>query len=288
MKVVDLKQGKIAGINFFDLLLVIVVIGALLYFYSNYRITSSTTFSGYDISKACLKYTWLANAGFIVRAEIEGKWTINNSKVTVEGIVAKAEQDRLYIIVDEALISIGGSTAYIENIAASSIKFIPLSSSVIRVTMYPASYSSLTEMYSKIYNTSSIIAGEYGVSTIKFVGLIILDTPELESSPKNTLAVWSMIEEKIPMGDFYVSVGDGYISISVKPPGWSIDSLNALDEIMNELEIEVQGVLSGELKLYIGTSKGLSAPGAAREIQRNAIQLSKVVDKDHLTIQPTP
>ncbi len=288
MKVVDLKQGKIAGINFFDLLLAIVVTGSLLYFYSNYKITSSTTFSGYDISKACLKYTWLANAGFIVRAEVEGKWTINNSKVVVEGIVAKAEQDRLYIVLDGALISVGGSTAYIENIAASSIKFIPLSSSVIRVTMYPASHGSLKEMYSQIYNISSIIAGKYGVSTIKFVGLIILDTPKLESSPKNTLAVWSMIEEKIPMGDFYVSVGDGYVSISVKPPGWSIDSLNVLDEIMDELEIEVQGVLSGELKLYIGTIKGLSAPGAAREVQRNAIQLSKVVDKDHLTIQPTP
>ena len=289
MKIIDLKRGKIVGVSIIDLIVIIVVAIILWHFFYNQRVTSSQKFSGYDISKACYKYTWLSNAGFIVKAKVEGKYTLNGSKCIIEGLIYKAGQDRLYLMLyNGQKVTIGGSNAYIEDIAADKIEYIPLSKSTIKLIVNPQKYNDLSEFLSSIQEIANIAAGGYGVSTLKFTGMFVVSCPGLEPTAKNSLDLWVDVDLNIVFGETRLSLGEDYVAVSVTAGGWRIEDLTEFKKILGKLGFNPRNVTTGELVLYIGTQQSLAAPGADRNIHDNLQQLSGMVDKEHITITPSP
>ncbi len=289
MKIIDMEKGRILGVNLIDLIVILVILGGVAAFAYYQRPVQEKTYAGFDIGKACTEYTWLSKAGFLVEAEIYGKWNLNKSPCHVSGLISSSEVNRLYVILKNGeVVSVGGSQAYIEDIAAEKIIFKPLSSSTVKVVVKPVVLETIGQLKEYLENISKTIAGDYQVATVTFTGLILIDSPGTMPSTKNSVKIWIQVNKRIILGDPYISVGEEYITVVVKGQGWRLQELVELDKILEELGFPRTRVSTGEITLFIGTKKSLTDPAAGAVIQRNAKKISQLIKKEKITIAPKP
>ncbi len=132
MKIIDFEKGKVFGVNFFDLFIIITLIFLGFMFYKTFS-TSFPIYSGDEIHKADRDFKKLLSKGILVEAKVEGKIVGSDEKVKIDGIVVKSS--RLSLTIREKDLSkviVGGKNAEIEEIAADRIVFNPLYKSTLR------------------------------------------------------------------------------------------------------------------------------------------------------------
>ncbi len=134
MRIIDFERGKIFGINFFDLFIIITVLFLSFMFYKTFS-TSFPVYDGDEIHKADRDFKKLLSKGILVEAKVEGKIVGSDENIVVDGIVVKS--NRLSLTIREkdlSKITVGGKTAELEEIAAKKIIFHPLYRSTVRFT----------------------------------------------------------------------------------------------------------------------------------------------------------
>ncbi len=178
MKIFDFEKGKIFGINFFDLFVIITVIFIGFMLYKTFS-TSYPVYGGDEIHKADRDFKKLLSKGILVESEIEGKIVGLNKKVKINGIIIKSSRQSLTVREkDLSKVVVGGKTAEIEEIAAYKIIFKPLYKSTARFTFIVkdtefSDFLDRLENLKKRLNAKDIII--YGHVFGKNVGVGIID-----------------------------------------------------------------------------------------------------------------
>ncbi|MFQ6105673.1 MAG: hypothetical protein ACE5NL_01200 [Candidatus Hydrothermarchaeaceae archaeon] len=146
MKIVDTKSGKIAGINVIDLIVLAVLIFFVFSFGSKILV-KDFVFSGDEMYNAIQAYQRLDTKGFLVEADIKGKWIADESPAHVKGILLDTKAGAIqFKDAAGAEMWVGGSMGYMEDIAASKIEFFPLSNYEIAIYREPREFAGYREM----------------------------------------------------------------------------------------------------------------------------------------------
>jgi hypothetical protein len=91
-------------------------------------------------------YQKLDNRGFLVEGEIEGKWVVDETPFRETGLIYGTSRGTFLFRTREGKIrTIGGSMAYMEDIAASKIVLKPLDNYLVVFEEEPKSFSSYDE-----------------------------------------------------------------------------------------------------------------------------------------------
>ncbi|MDI6655587.1 MAG: hypothetical protein QME59_06855, partial [Candidatus Hydrothermarchaeota archaeon] len=76
MKLLDAKEGKFIGVNAVDLIVAVIVL-FLIFSLGTKVMAKPLTFSGEQMYTAITAYKKLESKGFLIEANIEGKWIAN-------------------------------------------------------------------------------------------------------------------------------------------------------------------------------------------------------------------
>ena len=146
MKAIDTKEGRILGVNFIDLVVVIVVV-FLLFNFGTKVLVKDLTYSGDEMYNAIQSYQRLDLKGFLVETDIEGKWIADEVEFSGKGIITETRSGALALKTpDGKTLWVGGSMGYFEDIAASKLRFRPIDNFVTTVYIEPRSFSNYNEM----------------------------------------------------------------------------------------------------------------------------------------------
>jgi hypothetical protein len=146
VKAIDAKEGKLLGVNFIDLVVVIVVV-FLLFNFGSKVLVKDLTYSGDEMYNAIQSYQRLDLKGFLVETDIEGKWIADEVEFSGKGIITETRSGALALKTpDGKTLWVGGSMGYFEDIATSKLRFRPIDNYVTTVYIEPRSFSTYNEM----------------------------------------------------------------------------------------------------------------------------------------------
>ena len=291
MKIVDVEKKRVLGLNPVDLLALALVLALSAYILSGYLFPQEIrmTYSGLDIERAVMDFKRLAALGFVVRARVSGRWIGNGSQFNGDLLISAVSSSSLYGWLGETPLTIGGSNAYLEDVAADSIEFYTASPSVIFVPLRGAlEEDSILGLSERMQGLAEEVAGGYGVAALKirFSNLAVV-VPGLRSNAVDFIEINSRVRERIPY-PCTVYVYDNYLLVRTPSAMEALrpEDLSELDAILAELGIEYDRVLADGVILYIGTEQSLSRPGSYGEILNNARKLGELVDTQRLYLVP--
>ncbi|GEM_PF-1039429 len=293
-KLLDRENGKILGINAFDLFVILIIF--FLFFSLISRVIRPgeqvKEYSGLNIQNAALEFTRLSNYGFVVYSEIDGKWTVNGSKFEGTVLLVEALETRLIGKMDGRTVTIGGPNAYLEDLAAKKIIFRTDSPSLIRIRVKePIIAKDLREFVESLRNISAKVAGKYGVKTLRVQTYsLVFEMPGFEATAVRYIEIKRKLAEYVPYPVQKIYVYDDFISISLYPTSLSIrdTDLLKLNQIFEELGLNYTRVMADQIEIYIGTKESLVGVGVYGEILANARPLSDIIDTTRLTFIPKP
>jgi hypothetical protein len=144
--VIDTKEGRLFGVNFIDLLVVIVV-AFLLFNFGSKVLIKDLTYSGDEMYNSIQTYQRLDLKGFLVEADIDGKWIADETEFSGKGIITETRSGAFALKTPEGKnIWVGGSMGYFEDIATSQLRFRPIDNYVTTIYLEPRSFSNYGEM----------------------------------------------------------------------------------------------------------------------------------------------
>jgi|Deesub1362B_J571_1020462.scaffolds.fasta_scaffold00320_26 hypothetical protein len=173
MKLLDIKEGKVLGVNFVDLIFVALIL-FLAFSFARTVLAEELVFSGEEVYKAVKTYNKLESKGFLIEAEIRG---INigdpmQRERNFSGMVIAARGGTLHIknqYGDE--FRVGGSMSYLEDVAAKEIKLMPLYSSSLSFYSKKEHFGNFSEFLAELEqlreNTDAsrmVLTGEISIS----------------------------------------------------------------------------------------------------------------------------
>ncbi len=294
MRLIDPKEGKVLGINAFDLLILLLIIlfsGYYLYTTLAPPPSQVSSYSGLNIQNAVLEYSRLSSLGYVVEARVEGIWTGNKSEFNDDVLITWAYETRLFGWYKGKRITIGGPNAYIEDVAASKITFKTTAPSLIRIYVYPINANNLQELADKVEELSKIVAGDFGVRSIKIRSSLILDAPGLKPNAYTYSKLKWRLYRDIPWGYPYLYFGDSYITIKfdyTQRAGLTVEDLRRIGKAVEELGISYRNVTLEAAYVFIGTDKPLTGVNVYPKILENARSVSDLVDVTRVTYIPKP
>ncbi len=140
MKAIDRAEGKIFGVNFVDLF-VLLFVGYIAFSFASQVLSKDLVFGGEEMYNAIQSYQRLASKGFLVEADVKGKWIADNSEFLKRGVLLSTRGGSFVLKTrDGELVTIGGSMAYLEDIAASQIVLEPLDNHVLTLFLEPMEF----------------------------------------------------------------------------------------------------------------------------------------------------
>lgn len=146
MKVIDRAEGKIFGVNFVDLF-VLLFVGYIVFSFAGQILSKDLVFGGEEMYNAIQSYQRLSSKGFLIEADVKGKWIADNSEFSEKGILLSTRGGSFVLKTrDGKLVTIGGSMAYLEDIAASEIVLEPLDNHVLIMFSEPMEFPSYSEL----------------------------------------------------------------------------------------------------------------------------------------------
>ncbi len=281
------RKKRKRKINWVDLLILLFLILILGWFVYNQfaKVVSPHTYPGTSIYTVIEDVKTAESEGFIVIAKVTGKWTVNSSEFKGGGVIAKTAPGRLYIIYGDRLLTVGGPSSYLEDVAADLIEIRGASSSVVKFKTRLISSKSISEVVSLLENVTSTLAGSYGLACYKFSGAIILRFEELKVNPYIYQMLIAKFDNAPLMGEVYFVMGEDYITAYVK--NWRADELIFLERALDELKLEYSLVLTNRLNVYMGTIKPLSTVGGYRDLLANSGAIRNLILTDQIKIAPT-
>ncbi len=294
MRLIDPKEGKVLGVNAFDLLILLLILAVSGYYlYTTLAPPPSqvSSYSGLNIQNAVLEYSRLSSLGYVVEARVEGIWTGNKSKFDDDVLITWAYETRLFGWYKGKRITIGGPNAYIEDVAASKITFKTTAPSLIRAYIYPISARSLDELADRLEELSKVLAGEFGVRSIKVRSSIIVDAPGLKPNAYLYSKLKWRLYKEIPWGYPYLYFGDSYITIKfdyTQRAGLTVDDIRVIGKAIEGLGIEYSNVTLEAAYLFIGTERPLTGVNVYPNILENARKVQEQVDVTRVTYIARP
>jgi hypothetical protein len=146
MKAIDTKEGRLFGVNFIDLIAVIVVV-FLLFNFGSKVLVKDLTYSGDEMYNAIQAYQRLDLKGFLVETEVDGKWIADEMEWNGRGIITETRSGAFALKTpDGKTLWVGGSMGYFEDIATSKLRFRPIDNYVTTVYIEPRTFSNYNEM----------------------------------------------------------------------------------------------------------------------------------------------
>jgi hypothetical protein len=145
MKLIDVREGKVLGVNFVDLL-VLLVVGFIAFSFASQILSEDLTFGGEEMYNAIQAFQKLDSKGFLLEADVKGKWIADDSEFHSKGLLLSTSGGAFVMkLKDGRIIRLGGSMAYIEDIAVSEMTILPLYNHVVLLFSEPMDFSSYEE-----------------------------------------------------------------------------------------------------------------------------------------------
>ncbi len=146
MKILDTEKGTIAGINLIDFIVVLVIVFLAVSFGTKVLI-KDFEFGGDEMYNAIQAYQRLDQKGFLVEADIRGKWISDENEFESRGLIIETRSGAFAFKMrgGSEIIWIGGSMGYLEDVAASKLVFRPLDNYVVPIYTGPMTFNSSTE-----------------------------------------------------------------------------------------------------------------------------------------------
>ncbi len=235
MKVLDTGEGKILGINFIDLM-VLLAAGFLLFSFASQILGKDLSFGGEEMYNAIQSYQRLDSKGFLIEADIKGKWIADESKFHEKGLLlATRGGSFVFKLKDGRRTTIGGSMGYIEDIAASSIDFLPLDNHVILLFIEPQGYTSYEEFLDSLDSMKEKLNADH---------LLLTADISLTRPGKGTKEIHNELEE------LYLVKSTPMIQGGVEETIFRVN-LAELSEL-KKLDMESQGITLGATTVIVG------------------------------------
>ncbi|MCS4541090.1 MAG: hypothetical protein HY929_02015 [Euryarchaeota archaeon] len=257
MKLIDREKGKIFGINFVDLIVllgILVLIGFLTFRYVSYTI-ETFEFSGSDIYRAVSTYTILSTQGFLVKAEIKGVWTGERQPFSGGGLIVDAKSGQFVILLNHRKVTVGGPLSYVEDIAADRIFLKCQSKSVVQAKMKGQTVSSFEEIQNKIKNLADSFI-EYSPNNILATFKVGIEISGMQSSPAVSQEVDNALYDQVfAKGMTVITRENGFEILFTH---LSYNDLSSIDKILRQHNLYPQKIVTSSIDLYIGTEKLLS------------------------------
>lgn len=160
MKLLDTKEGKFLGINLVDFIVLAVVLFLLLSFGTSV-LTRDLSFSGEEMYNAIQAYQRLDAKGFLIEAEVEGRWVADGSEARIGGIIIETRSGAFALKGGSGKAWVGGSMGYLEDAAASKLTFKPTDSYVASFDVGAKTFSSYRELLNYLKGTAAELKAEH-------------------------------------------------------------------------------------------------------------------------------
>jgi hypothetical protein len=123
MKLLDTDKGKFLGVNIIDAFVIFVLL-FLVFSFATKLLGEDLVYSGDEMYNAIQGYQKLDSKGFLVEAVVEGKWIVDEQEFYGRGVIIETRSGSFALKKEDGnTVWIGGSMAYLEDIAASKITF---------------------------------------------------------------------------------------------------------------------------------------------------------------------
>ncbi|MFQ5815442.1 MAG: TrmB family transcriptional regulator sugar-binding domain-containing protein [Candidatus Hydrothermarchaeaceae archaeon] len=145
MKLVDAREGKVLGVNFVDLM-VLIIVGFIVFSFAGQILSKDLTFGGEEMYNAIQTFQKLDSKGFLLEADVSGNWVADDSEFHSKGLLLSTSGGAFVMKLEEGkMIRLGGSMAYLEDIAVSKVTLLPLDNHVVLLHSDPRDFSSFQE-----------------------------------------------------------------------------------------------------------------------------------------------
>ena len=234
-KLLDRKRGRVLGINLIDLLVLLIVLFAVVSYVSK---PDEPVYRGNQMYIAIQDVQRLDSRGFLVKAEVEGTYLWDNSPFKKEGILLPSSSGRLRLrSADGAITVIGGERAYIEDVAASSIKLQPADNYLVVFNIVPASFENNDELLAFFENKKQ----EIGANNLYLDIEIAVDSNVL---PSEREMVVNQINSMYLVRDRYLARSDSQ--------GFVINIAKGELEELKKLKLGDGRVSTNHIRAYAG------------------------------------
>lgn len=242
MKVIDTKKGTIAGINIIDFVIILVVV-FLVFSFGAKILIKNFEFGGDEMYNAIQAYQKLDQKGFLVEADIKGKWIPDESEFDSRGLIVETRSGAFALKTQEGLrtIWIGGSMGYLEDVAASKLVFRPLDNYVVPIYTGPMTFNGTTQFIDYLKGKKE----EFGSDHLLIGGSSSM--PADISFVNSTKSAQDIINE---FGDLYYVKYYGIVQTSRNEVIIRL-RLIKLSEL-EKLDIDAQKVIVSRTVLYAG------------------------------------
>lgn len=124
MRLLDTDKGKFLGVNIIDAFVIFVLL-FLLFSFATKFLGEDLVYSGDEMYNAIQGYQKLDSKGFLVEAVVEGKWIVDEQEFRGRGAIIETRSGAFALKKEDgSTVWVGGSMAYLEDIAANRITFI--------------------------------------------------------------------------------------------------------------------------------------------------------------------
>ena len=170
MSIIDRERGRIFGVNAVDLFAGLVVV-FLAFSLVTKILSPELVYSGEEMYSAIQDYRKLDTKGFLIEAEVKGKWIVDEEEYLGRGLIAETKSGSFALRTPEGqYIWIGGSMAYLEDIAAEEIVFLPSDNYVVALTLEPGEFSGISELVAFLEDKKK----EFRADTLRLGGATVL------------------------------------------------------------------------------------------------------------------
>jgi hypothetical protein len=244
MKLIDIKEGKVLGVNFVDLIAIALVL-FLAFSFARTVLGEPLSFSGEEVYKAVKTYNKLESKGFLIEVEVQGSaiGDPTGKERKFQGLVVAARGGTLYIkneFGDE--FSVGGSMSYLEDVAAKEIKLMPIYSSSVSFYSKKEHFGSFREFLNQLEQLKE----NAGASSVVLTGEVSISQPEM-----GYLDVKKTVEDCFfCLNAKAYKIGDDLYMLSLK----AVD----LGEL-EKLDLKSGEVVAKNLRIYLGYDRELKA-----------------------------
>jgi len=235
MKLIEAREGKVLGINFIDLMILFVV-GFIVFNFTSQMLSKDLTFGGEETYNAIQAFRKLDSKGFLLEADVNGKWIADESEFNSKGLLLSVSGGAFAMKLEDGKgVRLGGSMAYLEDIAISEMTLKPLDNYVILLHFDPMEFSSYQEFLDFLESKKS----EHGADHLLLTADISFKKPE-----KGTKEIHNELE-KLYMVKSTPLLGSGSDESLFRV------NLAELSEL-KQLSIESEGVTLGTATFIFG------------------------------------
>ncbi|NMC59169.1 MAG: hypothetical protein GYA51_07285 [Candidatus Methanofastidiosa archaeon] len=194
-------------LNLFDLAIIVLVVASLISFSTKYiekEPVDEYTYTGSQIYSAIRFFDFTDGKGFRYLVKVNGSYTSDYAPFDEQGVIVGTSQGTFLMkLEDGRILTIGGRTAYKEDIASKEIKVTMLNGSAVHYTQKGFSVNDLIEAKTLIHNNSKFL-NKYGIIDTTISGNIAIDckfpnniTNEEELSDKITKEIFYLKDVKV-------------------------------------------------------------------------------------------